>query len=371
MKLLVIFGGKSDEHEVSLLSARNVLRGLEQGPHDIIKVGITKDGNWYRTDASPDDIANGSWQNKPGNRPAIISPSARDKGLLTFESETDFIREAIDCVVPVLHGDMGEDGVIQGLFELAEIPYVGPGVKSSANCMDKVSAKTLVESTGVRMAKYSVIHKHDYVRDEDGEIERALAVHEGSYPLFIKPAAAGSSVGASKVTKREDVKAAVEEALAHDDKAMIEQMIVGRELEVAVLGTFDPKASCVGEILTAGEFYDYDSKYNNPESKTRIVEDLPKETLDEIRDYAVRIYKALECKCLSRVDFFYANEPADKHTYGGADGDGDSRIVFNEINTLPGFTNISMYPMLWENMGLPQPELLEELIRLAVNGDGN
>lgn len=351
MNLAVIFGGKSDEHEVSRTSVVNVLKALEGRGHDITTIGITKSGRWYKTDATYEEIQNGDWEKRKDNRQAVIPADPVSHGVLIFDRTDHAELKHIDCILPVLHGDHGEDGDIQGLFELAEIPYCGPGVRASANAMDKSVTKKLVSVTGVNMAKYCVLKKYDFEQNMEEALERALQVDEGRFPLFVKPSSAGSSVGAHKVKKAEDLRAAVEDAFQYDDKVLVEEMIEGREIEVAVLGNNDPKASCVGEILSADEFYDYDAKYNNPESKTRVIDDLPEETLDEVRNYAVEIFKTLDCKGLSRCDFFYSK---------------DGRIVFNEINTLPGFTNISMYPQLWEAMGKSQPDLVEELIQLAL-----
>lgn len=351
MKVAVIFGGKSPEHEVSRNSAVNVIKWLEGGRYDIVKVGITKQGRWYVTEADYDEIASGAWENRKDNLQAVIPHDPVVQGILVFDSEDRAKTVHIDCMIPVLHGTHGEDGDIQGLFELAEIPYVGSGVAASANCMDKSITKQLVRNTGVTMAKWYVVHQREYNIDADEELKKALAYHEGKFPLFVKPSSAGSSVGATKVLRKEDFRAAVEDALKYDSKVMVEELIKGREFEVAVIGNLEPKATCVGEILSAGEFYDYDAKYNNPASQTKVVDDLPEETTDRVRSYAVEIYKALDCRGLCRVDFFYAN---------------DGTIVFNEANTLPGFTKISMYPKLWESMGIDPPVLLDSLIKLAM-----
>ena len=351
MKLAVIFGGKSPEHEVSRNSAVNVLKWLESDRYEIARVGITKAGRWYLTNAGYDEIANGEWENRKDNRQVVIPHDPVVHGMLVFDEEDRAETMHIDCIIPVLHGTHGEDGDIQGLFELAEIPYVGSGVAASANCMDKSITKQLAKSTGVTMAKWYVIHEREYRADGEAELQSALEYHGGKFPLFVKPSSAGSSVGAARVMKEDDFKAAVEDALKYDSKVLVEEMIAGREFEVAVIGNLEPKATCVGEILSAGEFYDYDAKYNNPESQTRVVEDLPEPITDSIRKYAVEIYKALDCRGLSRVDFFYSN---------------DGKIVFNEVNTLPGFTKISMYPKLWESMGIEPPVLLDSLIKFAM-----
>lgn len=353
MKIAVIFGGKSDEHEVSRMSAVNVLKGIAKlgDEYEVMQVGITKAGRWYLTEAGYEEIQNGDWEKHPGNRQVTIPSDPVGRGILVFDESDHAVLHKLDCCYPVLHGDFGEDGKIQGVFEMAGIPYVGCGVASSANCMDKALTKTIVECTGVTMAKTYVIKKHAYDIDREGEIARAAAVNGGEFPLFVKPSSAGSSVGATKAHNLEELAPAIDEAFKYDNKVLVEEMIVGREIECAVLGNQDPQASCVGEILAAAEFYDYDAKYNNPDSKTRVIDDLPEEVLNEVRRFAVEIYKALDCRGMSRVDFFYSE---------------DGRIVFNEINNLPGFTNISMYPQLWEAMGVPQPELIRRIINFAL-----
>lgn len=349
--IAVVFGGKSDEHEISLRSAANVIRAIDKDKYEIHQVGITREGRWYVTAASPEQIADGSWKELEGNCQCTIPHDPTIRGMLVFDAEDKARIQKIDCIVPVLHGDHGEDGEIQGLFSMAEIPFVGPGVKASANCMDKSSTKEFGKLVGVNLAKDYLVRKSAYTRDKASVLAAVRERHNDSYPLFVKPCAAGSSVGVTKVKYAEELAAAIEEALRYDTKVLVEEAIVGRELEVAVLGNEEPMASCVGEILTAGEFYSYESKYSNPESKTRFVEDMPVEVTDEIRKYAIEIYKELDCRGLSRVDFFYSE---------------DGRIIFNEINTLPGFTDISMYPMLWRHEGLETTELMDKLIELAL-----
>ncbi len=351
MKVAVIFGGKSPEHEVSRVSAVTAVKWLESAGYDVIKIGITKKGRWYLTDAGYDEMADGSWEQDPGNLQVVIPHDPEVKGVLVFDRDDRATVEKVDCFVPMLHGAHGEDGDIQGLFELAEVPYVGSGVSASADCMDKSIAKIIAATTGVDMAKHCVVEKYDYERDPEAAIEWVKDFHRHRFPLFVKPSSAGSSVGASKVKCPKDLGPAFDEAFRYDDKLLAEEAIVGREFEVAVMGNHEPKASCVGEILSAGEFYDYESKYVNAESKTRVVDDISKDILDEIREYACAIYKALGCRGLSRVDFFYSH---------------DDRIVFNEVNTLPGFTSISMYPKLWDHMGVDGPELMKRLVDLAI-----
>ena len=354
-KIGVVFGGKSDEYEVSLCSAANVLRALDEDKYEIVQIGMSKEGAWYVTGASIESIENGEWINGKDKMRCALPADPSYGGLLVFDEEGKASLIELDCIFPILHGDHGEDGEIQGLFEMAEIPYVGSGVKASANCMDKTAAKQLAKLTGVRMADYYIVRIANFKKNPEGEVKNALDELGGYMPLFVKPSSAGSSVGVTKVTKPEDLGAALEEALKYDHKALVEKAIIGREFEVAVLGNLEPKASSVGEIRAAAEFYDYDAKYKNPEIQTSIVEDLSPEEIDEIKNYAVKLYKVLDCRGLARVDFFYANVEVN-----------GSRVVFNEINTLPGFTNISMYPMLWRHDGIPTPELVDKLIELAL-----
>lgn len=353
MKIALIFGGKSDEHEVSRKSARNVLNSLNSDKYDVLKIGITREGKWLLTQASPEDIENGDWEKEPDNKRTCFASDPVSRNLIIINDDNAATFEQIDCAIPMLHGDFGEDGTVQGLLEMSGIPYVGPGVKASANCMDKSVTKRIVAYTGIRQADYYTVYAYDYASDKAAEIDAVKAFIGGDYPVFVKPSSAGSSVGATKVTGEEDLAYAVELALAYDDKALVEEMIVGRELEVAVMGNSDPVTSgAVGEILTAGEFYTYDAKYNNPESKTRIADDLPPGVSEEIQEAALTIYKALECAGMSRVDFFYSESKG---------------VVFNEINAIPGFTNISMYPQLWRMSGLSDEEIMDRLIGLAVS----
>lgn len=341
-KIGVIFGGKSDEYEISLMSAGNVLRALDTNKYDIIKIGITREGTWKITEASAEKIENGEWVNVAGNKEYIlpIDPAHKD----------------FDCIIPVLHGDHGEDGEIQGLFQMSEIPYVGSGVKASANCMDKTAAKQLAKLTGVRMAEHYLVRISNFVKDSEREVEKAVETLGNTFPMFVKPSSAGSSVGVSKVRNKKELRAGIENALKYDHKALVEECINGRELEVAVLGNLEPEASSVGEIKSAAEFYDYESKYINPEIQTSVVADLPETVINEIREYAKELYKTLDCRGLARVDFFYSDSEKN-----------GQRIVFNEINTFPGFTNISMYPMLWQHDGIETPELMDKLIDLALD----
>lgn len=357
MSIGVVFGGKSDEYEISELSAANVLRALDETKYEITKIGMTKEGSWYVTEATAEQIESGEWTSLDSNEHCILSADPSIGGLLIFGPKGLSAIKKIECIIPVLHGDHGEDGEIQGLFQMAEIPYVGSGVKASANCMDKTAAKQIAKLTGVRMARHYIVHIANWAKDKEVEIKNVIAELGNDFPLFVKPSSAGSSVGVTKVHEESELEAAIIEALKYDHKVLVEEGIIGREMEIAVLGNLEPRASSIGEIKAAADFYDYDAKYNNPTIQTSIVSDLDDEEVKKFQDYAVRLYRALDCRGLARVDFFYADEAVD-----------GERIVFNEINTFPGFTNISMYPMLWRNDGIETPDLLDKLIELAMDG---
>ena len=341
MDLLILFGGKSGEHDVSCLSAQSVLNNITKEKYSIIKVGITKEGNWLKTDATPEEIASGKWLELE-NTPAILSPDPMHHGLLADGKVIN-----VDVIFPVMHGDFCEDGCIQGLFELSGIPYVGPGVLASSAGMDKSATKLFAESAGVPQADWVVLNA-PYNNEMINIIENKF-----SYPVFIKPCNAGSSLGVSKVSSSKELEEAIKEAAKVDSKILCEEFIDGHEVECAVLGNSDPKASCVGEVISSNEFYDYNAKYIDNASIINIPATLPDETSENIRKYAVAVYRALGCKGLSRVDFFV-------HKKTGA-------IYFNEINTLPGFTKISMYPKLWDNDGISYSCLIDKLIEFALN----
>ena len=345
-RVVVIVGGRSSEHEVSLVSGATVIENIDAEKYDVKIVVISKDGEWLLA-KDLETLKSGAW--KESRIKAAISPDTKDKALLIFNEDGSVEKLAVDVAYPVLHGLYGEDGTIQGIFEMAGIPYVGCGVIASAVGMDKWYTKQVVYGTGIRQARFVPVY-----RDELKEMNTVLDRIEKAYPYpyFVKPSNAGSSKGVSKATDREGLRKALLLAAEHDRKILVEETIVGRELECAVLGDYNVKASGVGEILAAAEFYDFDAKYNNAESKTVISPLLPEGKTEEIREAAVRIFKALDGYGLSRVDFFLEN--------------GTNEIVFNEINTLPGFTAISMYPMLWEAQGIDKKSLVEELINLAL-----
>ncbi|MDO4298862.1 MAG: D-alanine--D-alanine ligase family protein [Lachnospiraceae bacterium] len=344
MTIVVLFGGQSSEHEVSCVSVQTIIKALDPEKYDPVLVGITKEGRWLLA-GSLEDIVSGAW--KESGVSAVLSPDATEKCLLLLDGEQ--VRKVkVDVIFPVLHGKYGEDGTIQGLFELAQIPYVGCGVLASAVSMDKAYTKVIVNQLNIRQAKYVVVTHLD-LEDMARCAERVEA--ELAYPVFVKPSKAGSSCGVSKACDREQLETALKEAILFDNRVLVEETILGREIECAVLGGYEPKASNVGEVLAAETFYTYDAKYNNPDSKTELHPEFPDGKMEEVRKDAVEIFRAVDGFGLARVDFFLEKDT--------------SEVVFNEINTLPGFTAISMYPMLWEDRGLPKNKLVDRLIELA------
>ncbi|MBQ9766290.1 MAG: D-alanine--D-alanine ligase [Lachnospiraceae bacterium] len=341
----VLFGGQSSEHDVSCVSVQTVVANIDKSKYEVILVGITKDGKWLLAD-SLDAIASGQWVD--GKTKVVFSPDATDQSIWLIRGE-NAQNIHIDVVFPVLHGLYGEDGTVQGIMELARIPYVGCGVLSSAVTMDKLYTKMLVDAIGIRQAAYVPVRKSELsdMSATIARIEEKLA-----YPVFVKPCNAGSSQGVSKADNREALVTALNLAAEHDRKILVEETIVGRELECAVLGGEDCKASGIGEVVAAAEFYDYEAKYHNAESKTVISPELPEGKEEEIRTAALKIFKQLDCYGLSRVDFFLTNDT--------------NEVVFNEINTIPGFTAISMYPMLWEAKGISKEQLVEKLLQSAM-----
>ena len=349
LNVCVLFGGISPEHEVSLRSAESVLQNLDPEKYNIIPVGITKDGDWILyggTDYS--QLPSGQWLENPDNRRAAISP-IRGQGLLLFEGDC-VVRELVDVVFPVLHGENGEDGAMQGLLQMAGIPYVGPHVAESAVAMDKTLTKLVADNAGVPQAAWQLVRAAE-LRCRMEQIVTQIET-KFSYPVFVKPAGTGSSVGVSKAMDRTQLEQALQKAGAFDDKILVEEFIHGREVEVAVMGNDSPVASICGEIDSGAEFYDYDAKYVTDTSVAYIPARIDEDVAEQVREQAVKVYSAIGCKGLSRVDFFVTYE--------------ENRIVFNEINTLPGFTSISMYPKLFAASGIPYGELLDQLLTLAL-----
>ncbi|NMP38104.1 MAG: D-alanine--D-alanine ligase [Clostridiales bacterium] len=346
--LLILFGGASSEYEVSLRSAASVIRNVPGEKYRVITVGITADGRWLFYDGDTESIENDTWQKNASCVPAVLCADAPARLMLTQGDGVEYIN--IDVVFPVLHGKNGEDGTVQGLFELSGVPYVGCGVLSSAMCMDKAITNAVADISGIAQAKWLSVKKHEY--DDSPEAFCGKAAEYLGFPLFVKPANAGSSVGISKVKGADGLREAMEKAFAHDTKVVLEEGILGREIECAVLGNTNPCASTPGEVVPCNEFYDYEAKYIDGDSALIIPAKLPAQTLDEIRRTAVKAYTALDCSGLARVDFFVRNS--------------DSAVLLNELNTIPGFTSISMYAKLWESDGLPYGELVDKLITLAL-----
>lgn len=345
---LIIFGGKSSEYEVSLQSAYSVIKNIPNDKYNIVLLGITKDGKWRLFEGNPEKIPSGEWI-KGNCTPAVLNPDFGSNELLVFRgNETETIH--IDAVFPVLHGKNGEDGTIQGVFEMAGIPYVGCGVLASAMSMDKAITNMTADKFSVPQAKWLSITTYEYEKNKDDFIEKCISYL--GLPVFVKPANAGSSVGISKAKTKEELFAAMEIAFKEDSKVVAEESIDGREIECAILGNEDPIASVVGEIVPCNEFYDYNAKYIDGDSTLIIPADISKEKSDEVQDYAVKIYKEHGASGLSRVDFFLRRS--------------DNSVLFNEINTLPGFTSISMHSKLFEESGIPYSELLDRLITLAL-----
>lgn len=345
----IIFGGHSSEHEVSLMSATMVINNIPRDKYDVVLLGITKDGRWYLYEGDPALIIDGRWE-KDAITPAIISPDTATHGILVLrESGVETIR--LDAAFPEMHGKNGEDGTMQGLLSLAGIPCVGCDCASSAVCMDKALTNTLLEFCGIPQAKFLWFYSNDWKENSEKYINAIDS--EIGYPCFVKPANAGSSVGITKVKKRAEIAAAVELAIANDSKVVIEEGIDGAEVETAVLGNDVTIVSTPGEIVPATEWYDYDAKYNNVESKLFIPARFDNDTLELIKQRAAQAYRVLGCSGLTRMDFFVRRI--------------DGEVLLNEPNTLPGFTPISMYPKLMAFDGIDNASLVDRLITLAID----
>ncbi len=349
LNVCILFGGISPEHDVSLRSAEAVLNNLDKEKYNVYPVGITKEGKWILFGSNDYSLLPDShWLECPDNCPAEISP-ARGKGLMIFrQSGIECVR--IHVVYPVLHGENGEDGAMQGLLQMAGIPYVGPHVSASAVAMDKTLTKLVADNAGVPQAAWVLVRSSELEDRMDAILDQVE--ERFFYPVFVKPAGTGSSVGVSKAADRQALRKALLDAGAFDEKILVEEFISGREVEVAVLGNGNPVASICGEIDSGADFYDYEAKYVTDTSVAYIPARIPENVAERVRENAIKVYKAIGCRGLSRVDFFV--------TFVGND------IVFNEINTLPGFTSISMYPKLFDASGIPFMQLLDELLKLAM-----
>lgn len=355
----VVFGGRSGEHDVSLRSAQTVMAALEAAGHVVVPIGVSRQGAWL-TSGDP-------MRELQAQSPLFaLSSGERQRGSVLDEVENLALQAqksgeiavipangwagSIDVIFPVLHGPMGEDGTVQGLFELAGLPYVGAGVMASAVAMDKSIAKQIMAQSGLPQAPWLTVLRKEWTRFPDAviaDVERELG-----YPCFVKPANLGSSVGVSKVESADELPAAMAEAGRHDRKILIEKGINARELEVSVLGNDEPIASVVGEVIPGHDFYDYEDKYVDDSSQLVIPAPIPEDVSEEVRGLAVRAFRMLDCAGMARVDFFLERDT--------------NRVLLNEVNTIPGFTGISMYPKLWEATGLPIADLVQRLVELAI-----
>ena len=346
----ILFGGASSEHDVSTVSAKGIISNINKEKYNLVLLGITKNGEWFLFDDDINMLPNDNWLTSKSLKRAFISPDTSVHGIVTENGEKIFV----DAVFPVLHGKNGEDGTVQGLLQLAQIPFVGCDATSSGVCMDKGITNAVLDAVGIKQAKWLSFSEYEYRKNPNEYISRAFKAL-GS-PIFVKPANAGSSVGISKATDEKELENGIEIAFKEDKKVVLEEFIDGFEVECAVLGNDEPVAAEVGEILAAAEFYDFDAKYNNPESQTLIPARIPKKKRDEVREAALKAYKALGCEGLSRVDFFVKKST--------------DEVLLNEINTIPGQTPISMYPKLLEAAGVSYPELIDKLIDLALQRGG-
>jgi len=375
LKVGILFGGRSGEHEVSLLSAASVLNAINKDKYDVVPIGITKEGRWLtethaerllrgeNLSQSGRHLRAGDPQTTPGaallakGEGVIVPPMPQSHGLVPFDSAASTAQKGIDVdvIFPVLHGTFGEDGTIQGLLELAEIPYVGAGVLGSAAGMDKDIMKQLFAGAGLAIVRHVTVLRSQW--EKEPKKVRKLVESKLKYPMFVKPANLGSSVGISKAHERKELGSAIDVAAEYDRKIVIEEGVGGknrkaRELECAVLGNDEPQASMVGEIVPAAEFYDYNAKYIDEGSQPVIPARISKKQMKEVQGMAIRAFKSVDCSGLARVDFLM--DPK------------NDKIYLNEINTMPGFTSISMYPKMWAASGLGYPELIDRLIQLAL-----
>lgn len=355
-QILVIFGGASPEYAVSCESAASVIAAISRDKYDVYCVGITQDGEWLLTQAAPAEIADSrSWVEHKGNQKAILSPDRAHKGLLVLE-ETGWRLLRIDGIFPMVHGETGEDGMLPGLFELAGIPYVGSGLCASACSMDKAVTMLFADLCGVKRPEYFSCGTAEFRRNPEREADSCIDFFQKklghAFPLFVKPATTGSSVGISRVESRDELLSSMREAARYSPRLIVEENIVGRELKVAVLGTGDIRTGNICEILLEGSFFNsYTMKYSGSGAHKIIPAELPDEKAEEINRAAVDIYKRLGCEGYARVDFFLKDN-------------GD--VYFNELNTIPGFSSHSIYPLMFKSVGISYEELVESMIETAL-----
>jgi D-alanine-D-alanine ligase len=365
IRLALLYGGRSAEHQVSVVSARSVIEALDPERFEVVPIGITRDGSWVLPDTPPAelvapdgglpevDAAGTALALRPEQRSAAFaaaSPAPGDGGSGGVLSSPPVNSPTIDVVFPILHGPYGEDGTVQGLFELADLPYVGAGVLASALAMDKAMAKVVFAQAGLPQVPFLLVREADWRADP--ERVAAEVAERFTFPVFVKPSRLGSSIGITKVKIPADLPAALETAYAHDAKALVEQGVAARELECGVLGNEHPETSLVGEVVPGNEFYDFEAKYLDESLQLLIPAPVPDQVAGRVRELAVSAFKALDCEGFARVDFFYQ--------------EASGEVLLNEVNTIPGFTPKSMFPLLWSASGLSYPDLVARLVELAV-----
>ena len=348
----IIFGGRSGEHEVSFCSASSIIKAIDKDKYTVVPIGITKEGRWISPQDSELALQSGKID---GKNTVILLNDSFSKSLVFIDNnqrlDKNSALDKLDVIFPALHGPYGEDGTVQGLLELANIPYVGAEVAASAISMDKELMKTIFEQKGLPVLKWLTIKRKEWQKNKEKIL--SLIQNGFEYPLFVKPTNLGSSVGITKVHKKKELEKAIDLASSYDRKILIEKGLEEvREIECGVLGNDEPRASVVGEVKPAGEFYDYDSKYIDKGTQLIIPADLPDEVSQEVQRIALHAFQAVDAAGMARVDFFVSKK--------------ENKIYLSEINTIPGFTSTSMYPRLWEASGIPYPELIDRLIQLAL-----
>lgn len=350
LRVGVIFGGRSGEHAVSLMSARSVLGALDPEKYERVEIGITRGGRWLVADHAGASVLEAlEHGSESGLTPVILPPDPSLPGLRRFDAAAAVFSE-LDVLFPVLHGTFGEDGTLQGVFEMADLAYVGPGVLAASLAMDKAAFKDVMRANGIPVLESTLVLRSELEADPDAVFARCEAV--APYPLFTKPANLGSSVGITKCRSRADLLEGLMEAAQYDRRVLVERGVNGREIEVSVLGNDAPQASIPGEIVPHGEFYTYESKYHDEQSQLLIPAPISEDVAQSVQEIAVAAYRAVDGAGLARVDFLLDRDSGE--------------LYLNEINTIPGFTRISMYPKLWEASGLPYPALCDRLIELAL-----
>ena len=350
LRIGVIFGGRSGEHEVSLRSAESIINSMDRSKYEIVPIGITREGRWLVSGNATAMLPEAVMSSSSHQDVAIIGDPTRQGLTRLDEGQRVLSSEPLDAVFPVLHGTYGEDGTIQGLLEMAGVPYVGCGVLASATGMDKVAMKQLFERAGLTIAEYEWFLRSSWEDNCEAVIKRVA--QSLGFPVFVKPANLGSSVGISKASDEQELREAINDAARYDRRIIVERAVNGHEIEVSILGNEHPTASLPGEIITGHAFYDYEDKYIDNASRTEVPAKLPNNIIEKIQRDGIRAFQAIDGSGLARVDFFVER--------------GTNRVIINEINTMPGFTSISMYPKLWEASGISFSELIDRLIQLAI-----